>query len=274
MKIVKKTMAAIMLMAMVVFTVGCNNDSSKAGGKNGDEQSITKGDNGNNGSTEIDNSTTKPQDDAKGRGGDGSYNGHDYVDLGLPSGTLWATCNVGATKPEEYGDYFAWGETKQKTIYNLNTYRYCNNGDEEQLTKYCNNFEYGYHGFTDNLTVLQPEDDAATMNWGSGWSTPTEEQWEELLENTDNAWKTWDGVEGRLFAGKNGTVLFLPAASFRWGSELNYAGSIGDYWSRSLDTDNPGRAWGLGFYSGDCGVGNYNRSSGQSVRPVRSARQN
>ena len=123
-------MAAIMLMAMAVFTVGCNNSTNNGGDKNGDEKSSSTENNGN------------------------TNNDHEWVDLGLPSGTLWATCNVGATKPEEYGDYFAWGETKQKNIYNLDTYRYCNNGDVKQLTKYCSDLEYGYHGFTDNLTVL------------------------------------------------------------------------------------------------------------------------
>ena len=84
-------------------------------------------------------------------GGSGSY--HDYVDLGLPSGILWATCNVGAFTPEDYGDYFAWGETQPKDMYNWSTYQYCN-GSGTTFTKYCSNSDYGYSGFTDNLTTL------------------------------------------------------------------------------------------------------------------------
>lgn len=204
----------------------------------------------------------------------GTYNGHEYVDLGLPSGTLWATCNVGASKPEQYGDYFAWGETKPKATYDWKTYKYCNNGDFEQLTKYCSKFEYGYHGFTDNLTVLQPQDDAATTNWGSGWCTPTKEQWKELEENTTNTWKTWDGVEGRLFKGNNGEVLFLPAAGYRWDGGLDDAGSYGGYWSSSLHTDDPNTAWEFYFDSDYYYVYDYGRYDGLTVRPVRSARQN
>ena len=115
-----------------------------------------------------------PEDGPNNEGGDiggNTYNGHEYVDLGLPSGTLWATCNVGADTPEGYGDYFAWGETTPKTTYNWNTYKYCNGGEGlNTLTKYCSDSNFGYNGFTDNLTVLQlMDDDAATVNWGSGW---------------------------------------------------------------------------------------------------------
>ena len=208
-------------------------------------------------------------------GGDNTstYNGHGYVDLGLPSGTLWATCNVGATTPEGYGYYFAWGETKSKTTYNWDTYKYCNGG-HDQLTKYCNFYKFGYQGFTDNLTVLQPVDDAATANWGSGWCMPTKEQWEELYKNTDHSWKAWNGVNGRLFKGKNGAVLFLPAAGYRWDDELNGVGDYGRYWSSSLYTDNPDNAWGFDFNSDDYGMDYYDHLNGRSVRAVRSARQN
>lgn len=96
----------------------------------------------------------------------GTANGHEWVDLGLPSGTLWATCNVGANKPEDYGDYFAWGETTTKSTYNWDTYIYAN-GPINKLTKYCNNANYADNGFTDNLTTLQGRDDPAT-SWGSG----------------------------------------------------------------------------------------------------------
>ena len=99
-----------------------------------------------------------------------------YVDLGLPSGVLWATYNVGAEYPEAYGNHFAWGETQPKDTYNWNNYQYCN-GSNNTLTKYCNNSSYGFNGFTDNLTMLLPEDDAATANWGADWRMPTKNEW-------------------------------------------------------------------------------------------------
>ncbi len=199
-----------------------------------------------------------------------------YVDLGLPSGLLWATCNVGADSPEDYGDYFAWGETQPKDTYNWSTYQYSNGGHyiyEEDfaeyypyLTKYCNDDYYGYNGFTDDLTTLLPEDDAATANWGSGWRMPTKEECQELYQNTTVTWTTQNGVNGRLFTASNGNSLFLPAAGYRGSSYLYDAGSSGHYWSSSLDTGYPDCARGLGFSSGD--IYGYSRSYGFSVRPV------
>lgn len=206
--------------------------------------------------------------------GNGTYNGHAYVDLGLPSGTLWATCNVGATTPEGYGDYFAWGETQPKAIYNWNTYKYCN-GSSDQLTKYCNNSDYGYNGFTDNLTALQPSDDAATVNWGSGWRMPTYDQWSELYDNTTNTWTTQNGVNGWLFTSNNSNSLFLPAAGYRGYDELIYVGSDCIYWVNKLgDIVGPSYAWHFHFDSDGCHVGYSQRRNGPSVRAVRSARQN
>ena len=202
---------------------------------------------------------------------------HGFVDLGLPSGTLWATCNVGATTSEGYGDYFAWGETEPKITYNWSTYRYANgtSWNDPQLTKYCSISSYGYNGFTDNLTVLQPSDDAATANWGGGWCMPTADQWRELYQNTTNTWTTQNGVIGRLFTAFNGNSLFLPAAGVRWDDELGYVGTYGYFWSSSLLTDYPGYAWGFNFSSGDCSMYyGYYRGYGQSVRAVRSAPQN
>ena len=196
--------------------------------------------------------------------------GHEYVDLGLPSGLLWATCNIGADSPEDYGYYFAWGETEPKSDYSWGTYQYCN-GSSNTLTKYCTNASDGYNGFTDNLTVLEASDDAATAQWGSGWRMPTQAEWQELLSNTTNVWTTQNGVNGRLFTATNGNSLFLPAAGFRSGASLDGAGTYGYYWSSSLHTDRPYRAWGLLFNSGGCGMYSNGRGCGQSVRPVRSA---
>ena len=205
-----------------------------------------------------------------------NYNGggtHEYVDLGLPSGLLWATCNIGADSPEDYGDYFAWGETRPKDTYNWTTYQYCM-GSSNTLTKYCNDASYGYNGFTDNLTVLEASDDAATAQWGNGWRMPTQAECQELLNNTTNIWTTQNGVNGRLFTATNGNSLFLPAAGYRRGSSLYDAGTYGFYWSSSLYTVYPGGAWYLYFHSSDCYMDYFNRYYGFTVRPVRSSRQN
>ena len=193
---------------------------------------------------------------------------HSYVDLGLPSGTLWATCNLGAENPKDYGDYFAWGETQPKSNYNWSTYQYCM-GSYSTLTKYCNNSNLGYNGFTDNLTTLLPEDDAATANWGAGWRMPTKEEWQELIDNTTITSVTQNGVAGKLFTAPNGNSLFLPAAGYLNESTLNY-GSLGFYWSSSLYTDCPYHACRLFFSSDDCCMGNFDRTYGQPVRAVRS----
>ena len=193
----------------------------------------------------------------------------DYVDLGLPSGTLWATFNIGANTPEGYGDYFAWGETTTKSDYSWSTYQYCN-GSNTTMTKYCTNADYGNDGFVDNLTTLLPEDDAATANWGGNWRMPTKAEWQELYNNTTHTWTTQNGVNGRLFTAANGNSLFLPAAGYRYGSSLSYAGGDGYYWSSSLDTGSPRYAWGLHFSSGNCSMIYSSRNCGQSVRPVRS----
>ena len=192
---------------------------------------------------------------------------HDYVDLGLPSGTLWATCNVGADTPEEYGDYFAWGETHPKVTYNWSTYQYCN-GYSNSLTRYCNNASYGYNGFTDNLTTLLPQDDAATANWGADWRMPTKEEWEELCQNTTSTWSSQNGVNGWIFTASNGNSLFLPAAGYYNIDNLCYVHQYGRYWSSSLNTV-PYTAMGFSFLSGSDYVNFYSRYYGRSVRAVR-----
>ena len=159
---------------------------------------------------------------------------HEYVDLGLPSGTLWATCNVGADNPEDYGDYFAWGETSSKEVYSWSTYKWCN-GSRYSLTKYNTTTNYG---IVDNKTELDPEDDAAYVNWGPSWRTPTDEQIKELYDKCTWIRSNMNGVKGFKLRGPNGNMIFLPAAGY--GSE----GSIvkpeiqGSYWSKSCSTNN------------------------------------
>ena len=198
----------------------------------------------------------------------GTIDGKDYVDLGLPSGTLWATCNVGASKPEEYGDYFAWGETESKSNYSWSTYKYCK-GTENTMTKYCTSSDYGT---VDNKTVLEAADDAATANWGSNWQMPSLEQCKELINssNTTTTWTTMNGVKGRKITSKtNGNSIFLPAAGYYGQSSLYNAGSVGYYFSRSFNTNYTYLAYYLYFNSDDIYTTDYNRSFGRSVRPVR-----
>ncbi|MGN0186326.1 MAG: hypothetical protein ACI392_01085 [Paludibacteraceae bacterium] len=196
-------------------------------------------------------------------------NGHEYVDLGLPSGTKWATCNVGATKPEEYGNYYAWGETTPKDYYDWSTYKY--GSDYDELTKYCTDSDYGKDGFADYKTVLDPEDDAARANWGGAWRMPTDSEWAELRENCEWTWTSdyqGTGIAGRIVTGPNGNSIFLPAAGYRSLDDLGNAGGDGGYWSSSLYAGLPFSAWGVSFGSGDVGRGSSGRFYGRSVRPV------
>ena len=188
--------------------------------------------------------------------------GYEYVDLGLS--VKWATMNVGATKPEEYGDYFAWGETTTKSTYNWSTYKWCN-GSDDSLTKYNTKSSYGT---VDNKTKLDAIDDAAVVNWGGSWRMPTDAEMTELRNNCTWTWATRNGVKGyKVTSKKNGNSIFLPAAGYRSGSSLNGAG-YGRYWSSSLYTDGPSHAYELGFNSGSVYWNNNSRYCGQSVRPV------
>ncbi len=174
-----------------------------------------------------------------------TLNGHEFVDLGLPSGLRWATCNVGASSPTDYGNYYAWGEITTKTTYNSSTYTY-----------------------TGNPTTLPSDRDAATANWGSGWRMPTYDELNELKSSCTVTWTTQNGVNGRLFTGPNGNSVFLPAAGVRDGSELRYAGSYGRYWSNSLYSGNTSGAWLLSFDSDLYGMSNVSRRHGFTVRAV------
>ena len=189
-------------------------------------------------------------------------NGHECVDLGLPSGTLWATCNVGATTPEGYGNYYAWGETSAKEAYYWSTYFDTNDGGST-FTKYKN--EGG-------KTVLDPEDDAAHVNWGGNWRMPTKAEWQELLDNCTWTWTTQNGIIGYKVtsnkAGYTDKFIFLPAAGDRYGSGLYSVGSYGYYWSSSLYEVYSYNAWYLYFNSDGHGLDNDYRCSGPSVRPV------
>ena len=203
------------------------------------------------------------------------------VDLGLS--VKWASFNLGATEPEEYGDYYAWGETEPyylnlnplswkegKSGYRWSSYRLCNSLTL-LLTKYCYDSLCGEDGFTDDKTVLEIEDDAAHMNLGGNWRMPTQEEFQELIDGTSSVWETLNGVRGRRFTSKyNGNSIFLPAAGDLSYTNLYDLGISGIYWSSSLYTDNnPSLAWDLCFDSNFVSsTGNINRYEGHPVRPV------
>lgn len=201
----------------------------------------------------------------------------DWIDLGLPSGLLWAARNVGAATPEDYGDYFAWAETQPRIVFNWSLYQYTCNNNDNGMTKYCSDSNYGCNGFTDKLTTLQSVDDAATAIWGFGARMPTKEEWQELVDHCTSIWITQNGVNGQLFTGPNGNTLFLPAAGFYWqplSNVLLYAGYQGAYWSSSLNESYPVCAWYFVLEAGYTSVGSCQRAYGYSARAVRSMRQN
>ena len=174
------------------------------------------------------------------------------IDLGLPSGTKWACCNVGAGKPEDYGGYFAWGETSEKSSYTSDNY----------LDGKGTSYDIG-------KDIAGTQYDAATANWGSPWVMPSMEQMEELKNNCTSEWTAENGVNGRRFTGPNGASIFLPAAGYRWNDPLYDAGSHGCYWSSSLYESLTDYAWGLYFRSRYVSTYYDDRYGGESVRPVR-----
>ena len=193
----------------------------------------------------------------------GTENGYAYVDLGLS--VKWATMNVGASSPEDYGEYFAWGETEPKDVYDWSTYKWCN-GSYISLTKYNTSSSYGT---VDNKTTLELSDDAARANWGGSWCLPTDAELTELRSNCTWTWTIQNGVNGYKVTSKsNGNSIFLPAAGFREGSSLYYAGSYGGCWSSSLPTYYPYYAYRVYFHSSDVSRNNCSRSDGFPVRPV------
>ncbi len=191
------------------------------------------------------------------------------VDLGLS--VNWAGWNVGASAPEEYGGYYAWGETAEKSDYDYvwYTYKWCN-GSGDTMTKYCID---SYYGTVDGKTVLEPQDDVAHVKWGNGWRMPTKDELEELY-NCTWTWISYNGVNGYKVTGKelsNGkrNSIFLPAAGYRYGTSLCDAGSYGGFWSSALNSGSSDLAYVLYFGSDYRYVDDDYRFYGQSVRPVK-----
>ena len=225
MKKVTKAIAAIMLMTAVVFATGCTKEET----------------------------------------GSGSYNGHNYVDLGLPSGTLWATSNLEAGNSKGYS-FFAWGETQTKSTYTWDTYKFYEIvGNLTRMTEYSSD---------DHQTVLYAEDDAVVMHWGEAWRMPTHEEWNELVNNCTYTWTKRNGTYGGLFTASNGNTLFLPAAGFMDRPEAGGhigEGIVGNYWSSSLATDSEYNAKSIQLTDGEIGANNEcfdPRCLGYSIRPV------
>ena len=203
----------------------------------------------------------------------------EYVDLGLPSGLKWAKCNLGASKPSDYGDYYAWGETAPKADYDWPTYKWMQAGksNSDYITKYTVadgqtwGIWYDSSGafIGDNKTVLAAADDAATANLGSPWRMPTADEIQELIDNCTWIWTTQDGVNGYQVDGPNGNAIFLPASGEREDSGLIDAGTKARYWSSSLRTTLNSYAHHIYFDSGNYERQGVLRCYGYSVRPVR-----
>ena len=185
--------------------------------------------------------------------GNENTNKQEAIDLGLPSGTKWASCNVGANEPEGYGGYYAWGETEEKGFYNESTYKYKQNGSWVGLGSDISGTQY----------------DVARLKWGGNWRMPTKDEVRELIENCKYEWTTLNGVKGGKFTSKtNGNSIFLPAAGYRLDGALGDAGSWGYYWSSTQDEYYSNGAYGLGSGSGASPWVSFNREVGRSVRPV------
>lgn len=175
------------------------------------------------------------------------------IDLGLPSGTKWACCNMGTNTPEGYGGYYAWGETEEKEIYDWTSYI-----QYDTLMGTCHDI---------GSDIAGTEYDAPHVYWGSFWVMPSQGQIQELISKCSYIWKTENGVGGGLFTGPSGGTIFLPAADIRWDGFLECFISGGYYWSSTQSTVS-NDAYQLCFDSGGAGCGGNNRSHGQTIRPV------
>lgn len=202
------------------------------------------------------------------------------VDLGLS--VKWASRNIGATQPWEYGSYYAWGETgekgyhawgeaEEKSNYSWGTYKYCN-GNYTTLTKYCTESSYGT---VDYKTTLEPRDDVATVKWGESWRMPTTEEVKELIEKCSWGWTTLNSVNGYRVTGPNGNSIFLPAAGYHRGTGVSEQSSYGYYWSSSLNNKDSNIYYGSNYacclFLGGLGhsvISNQYRYNGHTVRPV------
>ena len=190
-------------------------------------------------------------------------NNHPHqIDLGLS--VKWTCCNVGASSPASYGGYYAWGETSEKSNYTWSTYKWCG-GSETSMTKYCTS---SYYGTVDDKTILESSDDAAAMNWGLYYRTPTEVEFTELKNNCTWTWVTIGSVPGYKVTGSNGNSIFLPAGGFRSDTRLHLKEEYGYYWSSTLGNGYNAAAEELLFVSDKVYQNGTERYHGNHVRPV------
>lgn len=188
------------------------------------------------------------------------------IDLGLS--VKWASCNIGTNSPEEYGNYYAWGEIVPKNIYEWDTYKWCDNSNSFTIIKYCTKRVYGS---IDNKIILDPEDDVAIVNTNDVWRIPTYNEWIELIDNCTWKWtKNYNntGIKGRIVTGTNSNSIFLPEAGYRYYNSLDFISYGGYYWSNSLGTGSPDGAWYVEFNA--CNIYKHltYRYRGLSIRPV------
>lgn len=249
MNVLRKISESVFLILMTLFVFSCT-----PGGDIFDDDKESS-------DTGVENNGTSSGDD-KGN----VHKGHEWVDLGLPSGIKWATCNVGATKPEEYGGYYAWGEIEERDEYNWHNYKW---GDANgKYTKYCSS---PLQGVVDNKMILEPEDDVAHVEWGGKWRMPTGDETLELSEECIWDWTSLNDVKGMLVTGPNGNSIFLPAAGCYYSFSLVNEQNRGYYWSSSLVHYNSGHPFTIYFSNGNshnC-LHDYLRSNnGFTVRPV------
>lgn len=191
--------------------------------------------------------------------GGGKEKGHEYVDLGLPSGTLWATCNIGADVPAAPGNYYAWGETKPKSEYTYENYMW-STGEWQNFTKYCNAKGYGT---VDNRLTLEKADDAAAANWGGKWRMATYKEWKELVEYCHLYTEELNGVKGIKVLAPNGNSIFLPKAGCYNSYGRDSDGAF--YWTSSIDPESNCQVY---FYCGSIDKSRDSRYYGGSIRAV------
>ena len=249
-KTILKPLILMLSLSCMAFSCNETDDDGQA-----EKETTPKGD-----------ETSSKDDDTTSDGNVIVINGHRFVDLGLPSGLLWAETNVGAENPEDAGDFFSWGETSPKVIYDSTTDKYCSCPDGK--SNCVDASHYTKYNSTDGKTVLDPDDDAATVNWGSSSRMPTKEEIQELLDKCTWIWDSSPSHKGYLVASSNGNSIFLPASGYRTGSGLNNQGSGGYCWSSTLSSYYRDNAYGLGFYSSYHSVSGSRRYYGFPVRPV------
>lgn len=176
------------------------------------------------------------------------------IDLGLPSGTKWACCNVGASKPKDYGSYYAWGETEEKEYYDWSTYIHC-----DGTASTCHNI---------GSDIAGTQYDVAHVKWGGSWLMPNIAQVRELFENCSAKWTTENGVTGCWFTGKNGGQIFIPAAGYRAKDYLDSGYDV-RCWTSSPDESTKHYAYDMDFRSANTGWGPSRKDYGKSVRPIQ-----